>query len=180
MCVDSSTYYTEALARGGSPLRKTFRSGYRMGPKRRSEGDDDRRTNGRYQEQGAVLQLDRASDSQDGRPAGGGFTWRQPSRTMPAASAEVDIATAYAKAGRWDDAMKVVESIRTDAPRFVALCRVGRAAPKRRTRKPLASCFASMAIAKDLKLNGEPDPTGPDNVAPAQWRSQATIEPRWK
>jgi RNA polymerase sigma factor (sigma-70 family) len=86
--------------------------------------------------------------------------------------AEVDIATAHAEAGRWDEAMKAVESIRDDAPRLVALCRVGRARGKAKDPEAARKLFSrALNIAKDLKLNGEPDPTGQYHIALAQAES---------
>jgi tetratricopeptide (TPR) repeat protein len=86
--------------------------------------------------------------------------------------AAVDIATAHAEAGRYDEAMKAVESIRGDAPRLVARCRLGRARGK--AKDPEAArrlFFRALDIAKDLKLNGEPDPTGRYHIALAQAES---------
>jgi tetratricopeptide (TPR) repeat protein len=86
--------------------------------------------------------------------------------------AEVDIATAHAEAGRWDEAMKAVESIRDDAPRLVALCRVGRARGKAKDPEAARKLFSrALSIAKALKLSGEPDPTGPYHIALAQAES---------
>jgi RNA polymerase sigma factor (sigma-70 family) len=86
--------------------------------------------------------------------------------------AQVDIASAHAEARRWDDAMKAVESIRGGAPRLVALCRVGKARGKFKDPESAQKLFSrALEIAKDLKLNGEPDPTGPYHVARAQAES---------
>ena len=86
--------------------------------------------------------------------------------------AEVDIAMAHAEAGRWDEAMNMVESIRDGAPRLVAMCRVGRARAKAKDPEAARKLFArALVIAKELKLNGQPDPTGPYHVALAQAES---------
>jgi tetratricopeptide (TPR) repeat protein len=86
--------------------------------------------------------------------------------------AQVDIAVAHAQARRWDDAMHVVDSIRDGASRLVGLCRVGVAHAKAKDPKAAQKLFSrALEIAKDLKLNGAPDPTGPYHVALAQAES---------
>jgi tetratricopeptide (TPR) repeat protein len=84
----------------------------------------------------------------------------------------VDIAAAHAKAGQWDEAMKAAESIRGGAARLMGLCRVGRARAKAKDTGAARALFAqALEISKDLKLNGQPDPTGADSVALAQAES---------
>ena len=84
----------------------------------------------------------------------------------------MDIASAYAKAGQWDESMKAAESIRGAAVRLMGLCRIGCARAKAKDTDAAGKLFArAIAIAKDLKLNGQPDSTGPDSVAVAQAES---------
>jgi RNA polymerase sigma factor (sigma-70 family) len=86
--------------------------------------------------------------------------------------AEVDIAIAHAAAGRWIEAMSVVESIRGDAPRLVALTRLGLAHGKAKDPEAARKLFSrALEIAKDLKENGEPDRSGAYHVAAAQAES---------
>jgi RNA polymerase sigma factor (sigma-70 family) len=86
--------------------------------------------------------------------------------------AEVDIAIAHAAAGRWIEAMNVVESIRGDAPRLVALTRLGLARGKAKDPEAARKLFyRALEIAKDLKENGEPDRSGAYHVAAAQAES---------
>jgi tetratricopeptide (TPR) repeat protein len=86
--------------------------------------------------------------------------------------AEVDIAIAHAAAGRWIEAMIVVESIRGDAPRLMALTRLGWARGKARDPEAARKLFSrALEIAKDLKENGEPNRFGAYHVAAAQAES---------
>ena len=86
--------------------------------------------------------------------------------------AEVDIAMAHAAAGRWIEAMKMVESIRGDATRLVALTQLGRARAKAKDPEAARKLYCrALEIAKDLKQNGEPDGSGAYHVAEAQAES---------
>jgi RNA polymerase sigma factor (sigma-70 family) len=81
----------------------------------------------------------------------------------------VDIATVYANARHWDDAMKAVESVRGDVSRFVVLNRVGVARGKAQDASAAQQLFSrALEIGKGLKLNGQPDPTAAYCVALAQ------------
>ncbi len=85
---------------------------------------------------------------------------------------QVDVAIAHAEARRWDEAMDAIESIRGGAPRLVALCRVGVGRGKAKDPAAAQKLFSrALEIAKDLKLDGGPDPTGPHHVALAQAES---------
>ena len=85
---------------------------------------------------------------------------------------QVDLAIAHAEARRWDEAMNAIESIRGGAPRLVALRRVGVARGKAKDPEAAKRLFSrALEIAKDLKLDGRPDPTGPYHVALAQAES---------
>jgi RNA polymerase sigma factor (sigma-70 family) len=86
--------------------------------------------------------------------------------------AQVDIVSAHAEVGRWAEAMKTVESIRGDAPRLVAICRLGRARAKAKDPEAARTLFArAVEIAKNLKLNSEPDRTGSYHIAMEQAES---------
>jgi len=63
--------------------------------------------------------------------------------------------------------------IRGDAPRMVAICRIGRARAKAKDTQAARAQFArALEIAKDLKLNGQPDGTGFLHIAMEQAESR--------